>query len=85
MWYRKMLTRVLSRLGPAPVSLYSSVCQLIFEQGMDNYGQDIVHALENSYALPENEEMYQILRPGGDEGGDSDKDGALCKMSLALM
>ena len=52
---------------------------------MDNYGQDIVHALENSYALPENEEMYQILRPGGDEGGDSDKDGALCKMSLALM
>jgi hypothetical protein len=64
------------RLGLAPVSLYSPVRRLNFEQGGDDYGHVIVHALENASALPENKEMYQILGPRGDEDGDSDRDGA---------
>jgi hypothetical protein len=76
MWYRKTPEHLQLRLGPAAVSLYSPVRRLNFEQGGDDYGHDIVHTLENASALPENKEMYQILGRGGDEGGDSDRDGA---------
>ena len=74
-WYRKTPGHLQLRLGPTPVFFCSPVRQLNFEQGGDDYGHDILHALENTFALPENEEMYHTLGPGGDEGDDSDRDG----------
>ena len=76
LWYRKTPGHLQLRLGPAPVSLCSPVRRLNFGHGEDDYGHDIVHALKNTSALPENEEMYQILGSGGDEGCDSNRDGA---------
>ena len=76
LWYRKTLGHLQLKLGPALVSLCSPVRRLNFGQGGEDYGHNIVHALKNTSALPENEEMYQIIRSGGDEGCYSDRDGA---------